>query len=549
MLFALLWIFVALCLDRGNAMMNSRNPVALLADALGFPAVEAGAYGFVPVALVAVYAAVFTVAFLYERRLAVLNGKRARSGKMIGIYALTFAVCLLLSLGLGIVVQPTLSSVRSALTFFGESLAVTLLLSLVLTALCGSVAMLVVNLCKRNRSSDLTEGNGASIPSGAEKSPEETAKAPQAPGLCEEREVVFPALSAIDATYSGRRIKPTKSGEVTLKSLCEGFRSYLAQTEKLYFDADTIRLFVSGLYAGEMVLLEGLSGTGKSSLPRYFAEYVNGKSVFLAVQSTWRDRTDLLGYFNDFSKRYNETEFLSALYEANWDREKIYVFVLDELNISRVEYYFADFLSVLEYPEKERKLKILQLPYGFRPPEMLAGGYIAVPQNVFFVGTANKDESTFSISDKVYDRAVTVSFEKRNEPFAAERGSRPIFLSASAFRAMFTQAETDYAMTESDYEKFTEVTEFVRRELDLPFGNRVLNQIGKLVPAFVACGGEKETALDYLFAGKLLAKSEGRYGETVKESLQTLLSLLAKTYGENGFGKSRQAVARLLRNL
>ena len=98
-------------------------------------------------------------------------------------------------------------------------------------------------------------------------------------------------------------------------------------------------------------------------MPRYFSKFVNGKVSFFPVQATWRDKSSILGYFNDFTKSYTETDFLRDLYEANYALDKINIFVLDEMNISRVEYYFADFLSVLEYPVEERKIRIMQLPH------------------------------------------------------------------------------------------------------------------------------------------------------------------------------------------
>ena len=67
------------------------------------------------------------------------------------------------------------------------------------------------------------------------------------------------------------------------------------------------------------MILEGLSGTGKSSLPRYFSKFVNANLLFVSVQATWRDKSNLIGYFNDFSKTYSETEFLTSLYHANYN--------------------------------------------------------------------------------------------------------------------------------------------------------------------------------------------------------------------------------------
>ena len=82
--------------------------------------------------------------------------------------------------------------------------------------------------------------------------------------------------------------------------------------------------------------------TSTVELPRAFADFMGSKTIEVPVQSSWKDRNDLLGFYNDFKKQYKETEFLKALYSATHDPNNIYVIVLDEMNLSRIEYYFAD---------------------------------------------------------------------------------------------------------------------------------------------------------------------------------------------------------------
>lgn len=119
------------------------------------------------------------------------------------------------------------------------------------------------------------------------------------------------------------------------------------------------------------------------------------------------------------------------------------------MNISRVEYYFADFLSVLEYPKELWKLKIMQLPYGFVPPAKLEDGFITIPENSYFVGTANKDDSTFTITDKVYDRAITIDFDDRNIPFEVKEEVSKIHISKTHLQHLYQEAlnNPSYQMT------------------------------------------------------------------------------------------------------
>ena len=584
-LFSILLIFVALCIDRSDmAIVSAKNPFAQLADSMKFKQITSGIYGLTCVALVAIYAIIFTVAVVFEGRLAYINKKPRFSAKMCLIYAVTLVVCAVLSLGLGLIIQPSLTAenILNHLIFLGESLAITLIVYVILALVIGAVVMLVVNFLKVGRPFEffndttveeiMAEDETTSVASNFDNA-EQTAVTnsgaassetlgigvgvsgggtlSSVTGELEDREIVFPALSTIDSDYEGYTAEKLDSDDVSLKELCEGFRNYLAKHEKLYYDIGTIRMFISGMNATRLLLLEGLSGTGKSSLPRYFSKYVNGKSIFLPVQATWRDRTNLLGYFNDFSKTYAETDFLRALYEANYDEDRINMFVLDELNISRVEYYFADFLSVLEYPEEEWKLRIMHLPVGFLPPVKLEEGYIKIPANSYFVGTANKDDSTFAIADKVYDRAITIDFDNRNEPFEPEGDSEPITLGKSKLDLLFAEAEaiTENAFTAEDIAKLSKVTDFIYNEFDVAFGNRVLNQISVLVPTYIACGGAKEEVLDFILARKVLVKLEGRFEDYIKDSLKQLLLILDNVYGSGTFAICEKAIENLIKKL
>ena len=299
------------------------------------------------------------------------------------------------------------------------------------------------------------------------------------------------------------------------------------------------------------MILEGLSGTGKSSLPRFFAKFINAKVTFIPVQATWRDKSSLLGYFNDFSRIYNETDFLSSLYEAGYNPDQINIFVLDEMNISRVEYYFADFLSVLEYPSDEWKIRIMQLPYGFVSPTKLIDGNLQVTPNSFFIGTANKDDSTFSIADKVYDRSITVDFQTKNEPFSVKEEVEPIHLSYSKLSSLLKDASAieENHLTKEDLQKFNAVTDYIYEEFDVAFGNRILNQIETIVPLYIALGGKKEEILDFMLTRKVLCKLEGRFEDFVKPALKNLLVLLDKTYGKGDFPNSAAYINKLIKKL
>lgn len=580
--YSFLLLFVGLCLDGSHLLIGKKNPIALVAEKINFEPIRCGVTGYVSLILVAIYISVFVALFLYEKRYAVLNNKKPYSLKMILSYLASLVACFILSFGVGMLICGK-NGIKTMYQFTGQSLLITTCIYILAFAFIGGILMFIVNFTQVDKpfrafedknypvldDDDLVKNDVSSnfdaVPSNkvsgtvsgevgigqpAATDNNNSSVIRQTEEL-DDREKVFPALSMMDEEYEGYAVENVVSDNLTLNEIATRFRNYLAKEEKLYFDIDTIRFFVSGFAASHFMILEGLSGTGKSSLPRYFAKFINANLLFVPVQATWRDKTNLIGYFNDFSKAYSETEFLTSLYHANYNPDMIHMFVLDEMNISRVEYYFADFLSVLEYPEEEWKIKIMQLPYNFIPPAKLDDGVIQIPNNVYFVGTANKDDSTFTITDKVYDRAITIDFDNRNDAFNVNGDASTINLSRSALAKLYQEAKNNksYQMTDNDYQKFQTISDYIYDQFDITFGNRILNQISELVPVFVSCGGTKEEALDFLLSRKVISKIEGRFEEYVKNALRELLNLIHKTYGKDVLKRSEKTIQNLMRRL
>lgn len=118
----------------------------------------------------------------------------------------------------------------------------------------------------------------------------------------------FPKLTLVDEKYAALT-PPEYDNEISLQEFAEGYRRYAASQMKLYYTPEIVRRFVAGMAASKLLILEGISGTGKTSLPYSFSRYLSNPSTIVSVQPSFRDRTELLGYFNEFSKRFNETEF------------------------------------------------------------------------------------------------------------------------------------------------------------------------------------------------------------------------------------------------
>ncbi|MBO7304655.1 MAG: hypothetical protein J6V09_05475 [Clostridia bacterium] len=580
--YSLLLAFVGLCLDAETTFVNKNNPIAALGSLFGFSAIDAGTSAFICLLLVAFYISVMVLALSYEKRYAIVNGHKPYSFKMISVYTATVILCVALSYGLGLLIHAPIAAAEVALIsrFIWQAILLTTIIYTVLFVAIGSVVMLVFNLILVDKpykffkdaenpvigdeieaSADLNGSFDMGSPQGDFFASEGSAAASvnseggevviSGAEQLDDREKVFPALSKIDVEYEGFINEVIESSDITLEELCDGFRKYLAREHKLYFDIDVIRFFVSGFAASHFEILEGLSGTGKSSLPRYFAKYVNADVLFMPVQATWRDKTNIIGFFNEFSKTYNESEFLEKLYLAAYNPDRLQFFVLDEMNISRVEYYFADLLSVLEYPKDEWKIKLMQMPHSFVPPMQLEDGFIKIPDSSYFVGTANKDDSTFTITDKVYDRAITIDFTENNRAFEVKEETPTVTVSNTAFKAMMDEArgDVDLALTDSDREKMSKIFDYVNDKFDIAVGNRILNQIENVVPVFCKAGGDKEVAIDFMLSKKLVAKIEGRFEEHVKDSLLGLLSLLERVYGASVMKRTEKVIKTIIKSL
>ena len=354
--------------------------------------------------------------------------------------------------------------------------------------------------------------------------------------------VRFPKLALVDQKYADY-VKPVYDETITLQQFTEGYRLYAASQMKLYYTPEIVRRFIAGMAASKLLILEGISGTGKTSLPYSFSRYLSNPSTIVSVQPSYRDRTELLGYFNEFSKRFNETEFLRALYEATY-REDPTLIVLDEMNLARIEYYFAEMLSILEMPSHDEWVIDL-VPTGWpKDPAHIVDGKIMVSDSVWFVGTANNDDSTFTITDKVYDRAIPIELNERANPFECDPyPASPI--SAVRLQQLFQQAKVDYPISDATLEKMNRLDLYLQTRFKLAFGNRIMKQMYDFIPVYVACGGTEIDGLDYIVARKVLKKFESLNVSFVRDEIKELIEYIDKTFGKTKMEDSRAYLTRI----
>ena len=239
----------------------------------------------------------------------------------------------------------------------------------------------------------------------------------------------------------------------------------------IYYSRNVLETFYALLMSNDLIILAGDSGSGKTNLVKSFADAIGGKSVIVPVKPNWTSSEDLIGYYNPLEKKYLSTQFLDAIIEASKHPEIPYLICLDEMNLARVEYYFADFLSLLEERESQPELRLyseaesahlvsecrmflslvdeatsnsesinsfvdilkneelnekLHKLCGFQDGSSLLkyhsqlrknlGSYLStpsslvIPPNVRFIGAINVDETTHYLSPKILDRAHIIKF-------------------------------------------------------------------------------------------------------------------------------------------
>lgn len=238
----------------------------------------------------------------------------------------------------------------------------------------------------------------------------------------------------------------TPRAEQSEQDVLGEFESILRE-QKLNYPQRIVRAFHTALKVNDLsplTVLSGLSGTGKSQLPRAYARFFGIHFLHVPVEPGWDSPQDLLGFYDFVAERYRPTDRARALghfdirfaadigiaNERNWE-QRMLIILLDEMNLARTEYYFSEFLSRLEMRgprtvNSEETTRVdsqiaIDLPYG----EDEHPKHLYVPHNVLWVGTLNEDETTQALSDKVLDRANSIRFAPPSPSTLREYSNAP----------------------------------------------------------------------------------------------------------------------------
>ncbi|NEV62325.1 AAA family ATPase [Thiorhodococcus minor] len=300
----------------------------------------------------------------------------------------------------------------------------------------------------------------------------------------------------------------------------------------LYYPEQVIRLFLGGLAMSQLHILQGISGTGKTSLALAFAKAVGGHCTEVPVQAGWRDRDDLLGHFNAFERRFYERECLQAIYRAGTEpfKDHVNIVLLDEMNLSHPEQYFAELLSALEMPAAQRRLVLTESALPDPPLLMRADGCdgrkLGLPDNLWFIGTANEDETTKGFADKTFDRAHVMELREKDAPFEVEQHPGSLPYSFSSLQRQFDKARKKHRQAVESGLAALQKSAFTNRlkdDFDLGWGNRLERQAMRFIPVVIAAGGSLGEGMDHLLATRLFRA--GKITERFDVGLDTLRDL------------------------
>ncbi|WP_019227230.1 McrB family protein [Sedimentibacter sp. B4] len=333
------------------------------------------------------------------------------------------------------------------------------------------------------------------------------------------------------------------------KEQAEYIQKYLGvrKNKGLFYDKYIIEMFLSALCTNQIIILCGKPGSGKSSLVEGFSEAISAECKMVSVQPNWTDNQDLLGFYNPIEKTYVSTPFLDTIIDAKFNPNKLYVICLDEMNLAHVEYYFSEFLSKLqsknriielyskyiyEETKKEINQKInklikknididdsltiseffstfseeeIQEHYKIKWQWNMLTRYpssIEIPDNIRFVGTINKDETTKDISPKVVDRSFVIELNKYSKETEndiklniekyKEKYSKNLNLSSSNFTIERNIVDSEFSKKLDDIKKVLEgfnvyLNNRFDDQVEQIIGSKIIKNNNELFDYIVSC--------------------------------------------------------------
>jgi MoxR-like ATPase len=341
---------------------------------------------------------------------------------------------------------------------------------------------------------------------------------------------------SIISNESGREIKKN-SKDITKVEKIKYLHKYII-SKGFYYSLKDIANFYLSLKTKPFVILAGISGTGKTKLAKYFAEAINANCELIPVKPDWTDNCDLMGYI-DIDNNYKEKSMVRIIKEAISHPREIFIVLLDEMNLARVEHYFSDFLSIIEtrrFDDNTGNIITNNLitDENFKEEDELKK--IFIPDNIYIVGTVNIDETTYPFSRKVLDRANSIELNSVDLDMVTNassgkrdklKGIENEFLKAK-YVISNDLSEDDKVYCKKIINKLKEIDSLLK-EADFQIGYRIRDEICfyMLYQREIDSILSFEEAFDLQIMQKILPRIQGS-SERVKRLLVNMISHLSE---------------------
>jgi hypothetical protein len=339
------------------------------------------------------------------------------------------------------------------------------------------------------------------------------------------------------------------------------FKAYVSARGYRYRDIDLLAFHIS-VKCGDLTILGGQPGTGKSSLPRLYAEALRGERndqeherfLHVAVSPSWLDSRDLLGHLNALNHSFQPAD--SSLYETLivaqeeqqelGDASGMYLVCLDEMNLSHVEHYFGDFLQVFEMPTPQRVLRVFSKSAVSASCEFRRWSQVLIPRSVRFIGTVNFDETTKQLSQRLLDRTNLIRLPADQLPLELEEAMDAKATGAEVRMQQYQSWVRDSAAYSDALGKLIDDLREDLRILNCSMNPRRFSAIRKFLASWPVELAPIEKAIDIQIAQRILPQIRGLFQPGASDAIKSIRRKLEQH--EFSFDESLRILEDIYRN-
>lgn len=356
---------------------------------------------------------------------------------------------------------------------------------------------------------------------------------------------VFPKLTSIDRTFENYQ-EDYSFQEINLKEFCDSFCKYLWRNKK-YYTLPTVQAFVGSLANSRYIILRGNhEDVNCTDLPRLFAKFVGGDSTEISVAPTWRDEKDLIGFYNDYSKTFHATPFLTAVYRSTYKTNTINLIVMDEMNNARAEKYFAPLLNQINSDKK-----IIDIQSNIKDDKYPANapyGLLDCADNNWFIGIEVRNEGKYRIPEKVYGLACVVDVRMAKTEEKPDY-VKPVPMNYLSFMKAKKLALENAVLDKDELQFIDNLCAFMNEHFVPLDRDARENKYKNFLKMFYACGGDKKVGVNKNLYSLLTSYLDDSSIAVSKKDLKYLKSRLIVRSKEYDMAESIGIVDKMIESM